>query len=51
MTSNELDVWENAAPALVIGGDRDFDIWENGAPVVEQSGTEVIGVRRRVYIF
>jgi hypothetical protein len=47
--TNELDVWENEVPVVIVGKDGEFDIWDNEVPLEDVGESEP--VRRRTVIF
>lgn len=34
--TNDISVWDNGVPVIVISGDFDFSVWDNGVPIVDQ---------------
>jgi hypothetical protein len=52
---NDIDIWNDGAPVIIINSEKDFDLNVDGAPVVivtqDNTTPPVTLVRRRSFIF
>ena len=46
---NELDVWRDEVPVVLLGVDGEFNVWKDEVPVEDIASFETI--RRRVFEF
>lgn len=49
---NEVDVWRNEVPVVLLGVDGEFDVWRNEVPVEDVAFSETVTtIRRRAFEF